>query len=279
MKRHNAIVYSLGLSIALGSVPFVAHTQAIPTLSIIFPNNESIVQPGQTLQVSIAATNSSQLLAEAIVGTQPLDASLIQAPDAQQVLNLDIPNDIAPGRYYVTAIGLLKAGGTCQSAAVSIFVPVTGTLTALSVRNNPLVLRAPGVQIPLDVTGVVNANNLTMSPTFLAFVSSNPSIASVDANGVVTGQGPGQTQITVSYSGSTNISTTINVQVLGGKRGDLNGDGQIDIADINILTSLLNTPAAGPNDSHDVNHDGVVNALDSRILVTLCTYPRCATHP
>jgi hypothetical protein len=60
--------------------------------------------------------------------------------------------------------------------------------------------------------------------------------------------------------------------------GDLNGDGKADIDDLNILNSYLNTPASGPNDARDLNHDGVINALDARILTTLCTYARCATH-
>jgi len=60
--------------------------------------------------------------------------------------------------------------------------------------------------------------------------------------------------------------------------GDLNGDGQVDKSDLNILMDALNTPANGPNDARDLNHDGVINALDARILVTLCTHPGCAVQ-
>ena len=70
----------------------------------------------------------------------------------------------------------------------------------------------------------------------------------------------------------------VNVQVLGGLRGDLNGDGQVDIDDVNIIDLYLNTPATSPNDARDLNHDGLVNALDARILTTLCNYERRATH-
>lgn len=61
-------------------------------------------------------------------------------------------------------------------------------------------------------------------------------------------------------------------------RGDVNDDFQVDKNDLALVTSVLNTPASGPNDPRDLNHDGVINALDARILVTLCTYAGCATN-
>jgi sugar lactone lactonase YvrE len=62
-------------------------------------------------------------------------------------------------------------------------------------------------------------------------------------------------------------------------RGDVNGDGQVDKVDLGLIMEALNTPANGPNDPRDLNHDGVINLLDARILVTLCTYPGCAVSP
>ncbi len=57
---------------------------------------------------------------------------------------------------------------------------------------------------------------------------------------------------------------------------DYNGDGVIDQRDVAILTSAMNKPASGPNDPRDLNQDGVINILDSRILITQCTLPGCA---
>ena len=70
----------------------------------------------------------------------------------------------------------------------------------------------------------------------------------------------------------------VAVSVPTSTRGDLNGDGRVDQSDLNILMAALNTAATGPNDARDLNHDGVINALDARILVTLCTKPGCATQ-
>lgn len=61
-------------------------------------------------------------------------------------------------------------------------------------------------------------------------------------------------------------------------RGDLNGDGVVDIRDVTIVQAVLNTPAFGSLDPRDLNHDGKIDALDIRILTTLCTLARCASH-
>lgn len=58
--------------------------------------------------------------------------------------------------------------------------------------------------------------------------------------------------------------------------GDLDSDGNIDRDDIRLLLVARNTPATGNDDKRDLNGDGKITARDARILVTLCTQPRCA---
>lgn len=60
-------------------------------------------------------------------------------------------------------------------------------------------------------------------------------------------------------------------------RGDLDGDGDVDFADVVALSRLIRS---GPvtDLSYDFNGDGVVNTLDVRVLRTLCTRNRCSTR-
>ena len=57
---------------------------------------------------------------------------------------------------------------------------------------------------------------------------------------------------------------------------DIDGDGDVDLADIGLISAARNQPASGPNDPRDLNGDGRIDALDARIAVTKCTRPRCA---
>ncbi len=58
---------------------------------------------------------------------------------------------------------------------------------------------------------------------------------------------------------------------------DLDGDGDVDKHDVQLVTNARGTiPTA--LDQRDANGDGVINALDARALTLQCTRPGCATN-
>ena len=65
--------------------------------------------------------------------------------------------------------------------------------------------------------------------------------------------------------------------------GDFNEDGCVDRSDLDLLLGdLRDRNPANDNLSYDLNENGRVDALDSRLLVTLFTHPRgvaCSATP
>ena len=58
-------------------------------------------------------------------------------------------------------------------------------------------------------------------------------------------------------------------------RGDWDGDGDVDINDVRGLMVAIQRRLA-VDDAFDLNNDGVVNLLDARVMMALCTRTRCA---
>ncbi|MDD2761103.1 MAG: penicillin acylase family protein [Methylomonas sp.] len=59
--------------------------------------------------------------------------------------------------------------------------------------------------------------------------------------------------------------------------GEVDGDNDVDQADLNLLLAARNQ-TAGSNDPRDLDKNGVINVLDSRKLAQLCSRPRCVAN-
>jgi hypothetical protein len=59
---------------------------------------------------------------------------------------------------------------------------------------------------------------------------------------------------------------------------DVDGDGDVDQADLNAINAALNTNASSFSDARDANSDGKINVLDVRACTQQCTRAGCATN-
>jgi hypothetical protein len=49
--------------------------------------------------------------------------------------------------------------------------------------------------------------------------------------------------------------------------GDLDGDNDADVYDLIVIINALGSPASGPDDPRDLNHDGTIDQLDAQLYV------------
>jgi Dockerin type I domain len=267
-----------GVSIAL-CMAFVLRVLAQGTvaLAITSPINGAVVTAGQALPVSVSIASGTYPNGLAVFGQAPLGVTPIQPVTGPTMsFTLTVPGNTPPGSYLITAAGPNAAGALVSSTSISVVVERADLPTKLSVHPAMVIFRYAGETLPFSVFATFADGSMAdvTQSTHLSATTEDSAFATVK-NGIISAVSSGQTNIDLQYG---SITAKIPVSVPSTIRGDLNGDGIVDKADVALITDALNTPANGPSDARDLNHDGVINALDARIAVTLCTHPGCTSQ-
>lgn len=105
-------------------------------------------------------------------------------------------------------------------------------------------------------------------------VSADESVARAVVRGldlIVTAVAPGQTVVTVTTDSNGRLATcSFMVTVTGATvAGDVNGDGNISIADVTMLIDVILSQDLDGNAQADVNQDGAVNIIDVTALIDM----------
>jgi hypothetical protein len=243
-------------------------------ITITSPTNGTIVTPGQTITIQVATATGTPFVAVQVVGEDIGFAPPLTTPPYS--FTLTVPSNVI-GPRNLTALGITSPENGIFSPSVVIDSETNATATALHLNISQIAFQRTGQQMPLNVTATfADGTNLDITKSSLiSYGSADSTIATVGPTGLVTAGGPGTTLLKANYG---TLSAQLMVSVPASIRGDLNGDGRVDKDDLNIILAALNTPSVGPHDARDLNGDGVINALDARILVTLCTSTGCATQ-
>ncbi len=201
LMRNGAPLIILCISVAL---------QAQPSLRITSPTDGTVFNPGQTIPVMVNAAPAT-FQTVIVAGDLPLGFSqILTAPPYQ--FQMPIPSNINAGPYTLTAIGITQQGGNAVYSD-PVTVPIERPDSPQSLNTDlSLTFEYIGDSVALAVTGSF-ADGSTVSltrSTLTTYISDNPLVATVDANGVVTAVGPGSCNLRISNAGA---STTVPVSV------------------------------------------------------------------
>jgi hypothetical protein len=247
-------------------------------LTISQPASGVVLKPGDRIGVTVQQSPSlPRLYFTSGVGLLVNGPFLMSSPTGYDpyTFTISVLTNAQPGDYKLVATGSRAGTASVYTPGIDLVVQAQG-LQSIIVPINPVALNYIGAMWLINIEGLAaDGTIMSMPSTQCSYQSDNSTIASVSTTGVVSASGVGTASISISCQG---LTATVSVTVLRGPRGDLNADGRVDIDDLNILGSALNMPANGPNDARDLNHDGIINALDAGILTSLCTYPECATR-
>ena len=166
-------------------------------LTITAPVSNMVVMPGQTVTVTVDPGGSKYNFV-ALVGENPIGAA---QPTAAQPysFSITIPAKIpALGKYTLTAVGNLGASQNDDSAPI---------LLDVERPDQPVGLKA---EISYLETSVAEKTNMTVTATYsdgsnfdvtqataTTYLSSNPSVATVSADGIVTAVAPGACKVII----------------------------------------------------------------------------------
>ena len=173
----------------------------------------------------------------------------------------------ANGRAVITA----KTEDTVYSITVRVHYPCTLSCTDYAAEGT-------GDTLALTLSDVPeNAG--------LLWESSDPKTATVSEDGLVTFAGEGEAEISVTWDGETYVCHVVNLPYL---RGDLDGDGVVDLKDANHAMLHYNEVAVIDTDSHlsalairagDVDKNGTVDLRDATSIMFYYNYTVLELEP
>jgi Dockerin type I domain len=250
--------------------------QSSADLAITSPVNGATFAPGQNIPLTVYVNPNRHFGLVSVLGTVPFGNATALGP-AFVFPDMPVPVSIAPGQYRLTAVAATSDTSGMQAISQPVIINVErlgATTASLKVQPNTILFQFVGEQIPLVVWANFSDGTISdvTNSSKASYASASSSIAAVDPHGRVTAMGAGATNITIQYGGQIVI---VPIVVPAGVRGDINGDGVVNMDDVNLLLTALNTTATGSYDARDLNGDGKIDVLDARIIVTLCSKARC----
>ena len=175
--------------------------------------------------------------------SQQLTATVLPADASQELMWTSSDESVAT----VSQSGLVSA--VAAGHAVITATTTDGTDLSASCDVTVLQVQAESIQLNVTTAGLNEGSTLQLTATVLPeecdiktviWASNNPSVATVDSNGLVTTHSVGTATITAITTDGSNLSTTCTVTLLPvGVKGDVDDDGRVNIDDVTALIDYL----------------------------------------
>jgi len=209
LAKSRATVIFAGAWLTLG----IASAAYAQTLRITSPSDGAVVNPGQTLSVTVSA-DPAAVQGVAIFGQSPLGSSALQTSAPYKFL-IDVPADITTGRYGLTALAIPKSGGQPLLSLISIYIERPDAPQQIRSQDSRIDFRHAGDEDYLLITGVFadGSELILTNSSLISFSSDTPSVATVVPNGRVTAMAPGDANLIVTYGSAVIGQSTIRIPV------------------------------------------------------------------
>jgi hypothetical protein len=198
MRRNLNTIRGTAILAMVLSWPATALAQ-VATVKITAPTDGTVIYSGQPFTVEVeAAPGAFQYIF--VIGTGGLGFDLpLSAPPYRFALQTKA--DGASGKRELTATGVIRPGEVVDSTAITIDVERADEPERLLTEHSSISFGSVGEQVALTITGVFKDKSLVglNRSTRTRYSSSDPSVVSVRADGLVTAVGPGFADVTVTH--------------------------------------------------------------------------------
>lgn len=182
------------------------------SLEISSPKVGTIVNPGQTINVTVTSPAGVAFKSVGLVGSFGIGEVATALPAS---FTIKIPADNICGPYSFGAVGVPLTGKTIFSKSVKIGVERSDMPVSLWSQSEVLILEAQGQQLPiLSVATFADGSTSAIAEcSRVKYRSTNTAVATVDKNGMVTAGDPGSGSILVIYTNPNGTDRQLSIPV------------------------------------------------------------------
>lgn len=262
------IMLAVGL-LALGGLHTTARSNALVSddLMIISPSDGSVANSGDTLDLLVETVRDVLGVRIFLKGVGPTE--WLENPPFQ--FSVEIPKGVA-GLLEIQAHGVTSDGRHFFSPPIAVNVRSDKRVVEIQPSFRVLDLNFIGDQFGLLIQGRAEDGNVFDVTNWIdtRWATSDASIVTISENGEAVARGGGAASITIRYE---ELESSVKVNVRDAEVGDLVPPEGIDQSDVSRLVQEIQVGAVSrveERDGRDLNGDGMVDIRDVNELLALC---------